>query len=132
MKKFVMALSSVLEFVFYTFLMVLIGNINIMNPILDFIIHILSLIVVAFSFYFIIRFLFRKLNMQAKKYIYYVAIWNIILGVLVPILLIIIIPSEFLTNLAFLVMISTICYGIFINIIFCFLNYFLTNRRKKS
>ena len=70
--------------------------------------------------------------MKAKKYIYYIVIWNLILGLIAPVLLIIIIPSEILTTFAFLVLVSSVYYGILINVVICFLNYFLTNRKKKS
>ena len=69
--------------------------------------------------------------MKAKKYIYYVVICNLIMGLIVPVLLLIIIPNDTLFVFLFIVLISAVYYGIFINIVVCFLNYFLTNRRKK-
>ncbi len=131
MKKFIVVLSSIFELVFYTFFMVLIGNVNITNQVISLIVHFLSMIVVASLFYFLIRFIFSKLEMKAKKYIYYMVIANFIVGAIVPVFLIIIIPNEALTTFAFLMVVSTIYYGIFINLVICILNYFLTNRYKK-
>ena len=131
MKKFIVVLSSIFELVFYTFFMVLIGNVNITNQVISLIVHLLSMIVVASLFYFLIRFIFSKLEMKAKKYIYYMVIANFIVGAIVPVFLIIIIPNEALTTFAFLMVVSTIYYGIFINLVICILNYFLTNRHKK-
>ena len=130
MRKFLIVLSSIFEFIFYTFFMVLIDSIPFTSSLFRFFVHFLALIVVAIVFYFLICFIFRKLEMRGKKYLYYVAIWNIILGVFAPVLLIIIIPSEFLTTVSFLILVGTIYYGIFINFIFCLCNHFLTNRKK--
>lgn len=130
MKKFIIVVSSIFELVFYTFLMVLLGNIEIMNAGLDLLVHFLSLIVVAGAFYFLIRFLFHKLGMRSKKDIYYVVVVNLMLGLIAPILLIILIPNETLTNFAFLVLLSVVYYGFLINFIICLFNHFLTNRRK--
>ena len=132
MKKLIVVLSSIFELIFYTFFMVLIGSIPFTNKILELVVHFLGLALVAFLFYFLIRFILNKLDMKAKKYIYYIVIWNLILGLIAPVLLIIIIPSEILTTFAFLVLVSTVYYGIFINVAICFCNYFLTNRKKKS
>ena len=132
MKKLIVVLSSIFELIFYTFFMVLIGSIPFTNKILELVVHFLGLALVAFLFYFLIRFILNKLDMKAKKYIYYIVIWNLILGLIAPVLLIIIIPSETLTTFAFLVLVSTVYYGIFINVAICFFNYFLTNRKKKS
>ena len=132
MKKLIVVLSSIFELIFYTFFMVLIGSIPFTNKILELVVHFLGLALVAFLFYFLIRFILNKLDMKAKKYIYYIVIWNLILGLIAPVLLIIIIPSEILTTFAFLVLVSTVYYGIFINVAICFFNYFLTNRKKKS
>lgn len=129
MKKFIIVVSSIFELVFYTFFMVLLGNIEIMNAGLDLLVHFLSLIVVAGAFYFLIRFLFHKLGMRSKKDIYYVVV-NLMLGLIAPILLIILIPNETLTNFAFLVLLSVVYYGFLINFIICLFNHFLTNRRK--
>ena len=131
MKKFIVVLSSIFELVFYTFFMVLIGNVNITNQVISLIVHFLSMIVVASLFYFLIRFIFSKLEMKAKKYIYYMVIANFIVGAIVPVFLIIIIPNEALTTFAFFFFFCTIYYGIFINLVVCILNYFLTNRYKK-
>ena len=132
MKKLIVVLSSIFELIFYTFFMVLIGSIPFTNKILELVVHFLGLALVAFLFYFLIRFILNKLDMKAKKYIYYIVIWNLILGLIAPVLLIIIIPSEILTTFAFLVLVSAVYYGILINVVICFLNYFLTNRKKKS
>ena len=130
MKKFIIALSAIFEFIFYTFFMVLIGLIPINNKILELLLHFIGLFLVAILFYLIIRFLFQKLDMKAKKYIYYVGILNLVLGIFAPILLIIIISNETLTWFAFLVLISYVYYGILINVLIFFFNYFLTNKKK--
>ena len=130
MKKFIIALSAIFEFIFYTFFMVLIGLIPISNKILELLLHFIGLFLVPILFYLIIRFLFQKLDMKAKKYIYYVGILNLVLGIFAPILLIIIIPNETLTLFAFLVLISSVYYGILINVLIFFFNYFLTNKKK--
>ena len=132
MKKLIIGLSSVFELIFYTFFMVLIGSIPITNKALELVVHFLGLALVALIFYFLIRFILNMLDMKAKKYIYYIVIWNLILGLIAPVLLILIIPSENLTTFAFLVLVSSVYYGILINVVICFLNYFLTNRKKKS
>ena len=132
MKKLIIGLSSVFELIFYTFFMVLIGSIPITNKALELVVHFLGLALVALIFYFLIRFILNMLDMKAKKYIYYIVIWNLILGLIAPVLLILIIPSEILTTFAFLVLVSSVYYGILINVVICFLNYFLTNRKKKS
>ena len=132
MKKLIIVLSSVFELIFYTFFMVLIGSIPITNKALELVVHFLGLALVALIFYFLIRFILNMLDMKAKKYIYYIVIWNLILGLIAPVLLILIIPSEILTTFAFLVLVSAVYYGILINVVICFLNYFLTNRKKKS
>ena len=132
MKKLIIGLSSVFELIFYTFFMVLIGSIPITNKALELVVHFLGLALVALIFYFLIRFILNMLDMKAKKYIYYIVIWNLILGLIAPVLLILIIPSEILTTFAFLVLVSSVYYGIRINVVICFLNYFLTNRKKKS
>ena len=132
MKKLIIVLSSVFELIFYTFFMVLIGSIPITNKALELVVHFLGLALAALIFYFLIRFILNMLDMKAKKYIYYIVIWNLILGLIAPVLLILIIPSEILTTFAFLVLVSAVYYGILINVVICFLNYFLTNRKKKS
>lgn len=132
MKKLIIVLSSVFELIFYTFFMVLIGSIPITNKALELVVHFLGLALAALIFYFLIRFILNMLDMKAKKYIYYIVIWNLILGLIAPVLLILIIPSEILTTFAFLVLVSSVYYGILINVVICFLNYFLTNRKKKS
>ena len=130
MKKFIIVLSAIFEFIFYTFFMVLIGLIPINNKILELLLHFIGLFLVAIIFYLLIRFLFQKLNMKAKKYIYYVGILNLVLGIFAPILLIILIPNETFTSFAFLVLISSVYYGILINVLVFFFNYFLTNKKK--
>lgn len=132
MKKLIILLSSIFEFIFYTFLMVLIGLLPINNNLIEFLIYFLGLFLVAILFYLIIRFLLQKLDMKAKKYIYYVGIMNLTLGIVAPIVLIFIIPNEVLTLFVFLVLISTVCYGIVINVFLFFFNYFLTNKKKNA
>ncbi len=131
MKKFIIVLSSIFELIFYTFFMVLIESVEITNSLLSLVVHFLALFIVASAFYFLVRFVFNKLDMKAKKYIYYVVISNIIIGTIAPVLLIIIIPSEILTTFTFILLVSAIYYGLLINVIISFLNHFLTNRRKK-
>ena len=131
MKKFIIVLSSIFELIFYTFFMVLIESVEITNSLLSLVVHFLALFVVASAFYFLVRFVFSKLDMKAKKYIYYVVISNIIIGTIAPVLLIIIIPSEILTTFAFILLVSAIYYGLLINVIISFLNHLLTKGRKK-
>ena len=112
--------------------MVLVGLLPVNNKILELLIHFLCLFLVTMLFYYLIRFLFNKLDMKAKKYIYYVGIMNLVLGIIAPIILIFIIPNEILTLFVFLVLISTAYYGIIINVVLFFFNYFLTNKRRKA
>ena len=124
MKKFIIVLSSIFELIFYTFFMVLIESVEITNSLLSLVVHFLALFIVASAFYFLVRFVFNKLDMKAKKYIYYVVISNIIIGTIAPVLLIIIIPSEILTTFTFILLVSAIYYGLLINVIISFLNHF--------
>ena len=63
MQKFVVVISSIFEFVFYTFFMVLIGSIPFTNKLLELFVYFVSLLVVALAFYFLLRFLFSKLGL---------------------------------------------------------------------
>ena len=130
MEKFLIILFAIFEYIFYTFFMVLIEEIMIDNAILKLIIHFSSLTIISIVLYYIIRFLLDKLKLKSKKYIYKICIWNLIIGIVFPLLLIIIIPNENFTLFAFILIISTCYYGIFINLLLCILNYFLTNRKK--
>lgn len=130
MKKAVIIFLAILELIMYTFLMTLVGSLTIYNSILKLFFHFSSLILISFLIYYIIRFILSRLKYKAKKYIYQVCVWNIIIGILFPIILIILIPNEAFTIFAFLMIICTCCYGIFINICISLENYFLTNRRK--
>lgn len=130
MKKFILIISSILETIFYTSLMILIESINITNPILDIFVAFIGLLIVSFLFYFLIRFIFQKIGLKSKKYIYYVASLNILIGLIAPVIMIIILPNDTLFVICFLSLLSTICYGIFINVVICFLNYFFTNKKN--
>ena len=131
MKKFIIILASIFELIFYTFFMVLVESVEITNSLLSLVVHFLALFGVAGLFYFLIRFFLSKLDMKDKKYIYYIVISNIIISIFAPILLIIIIPSGVLTTFAFILLISAIYYGLFINIVISFLNLFLQIIEKK-
>ena len=130
MKKFILIISSILETIFYTSLMILIESINITNPILNIFVAFIGLLIVSFLFYFLIRFIFQKIGLKSKKYIYYVASLNILIGLIAPVIMIIILPNDTLFVICFLCFLSTICYGIFINVVICFLIYFFTNKKN--
>jgi hypothetical protein len=129
MKKFIIIALSIFEFIFYTFFMFLIESITIESSILKLLLHFSSLILISVILYFIIHFILNKINLKAKKHIFQICIWNIIVGIVFPILLIIIIPNDTFTTFAFLLIVCTLYYGIFINICISLLNQFLTNRR---
>lgn len=131
MEKFIVVISAIFEFIFYTFFMVLVDSFQITNKILDLLVHFLGLFVVSCIFYFLMRIILQKLNVQINKYIYYVVVLNLIFGLVVPILLIFIIPSEKIITFSFLVLVSSIYYGLLINAFLCIFNFFFTNRTKK-
>lgn len=126
MNKFFVVIFSCFEFFFYTLVMVLIGSINITNVGLKVLVHFVSLSVISVVLYFIISFLLTKLNLKVKRFLYLIPIWNLVLGLAFPFLVLAIIPSEALATLAVVLMISTAYYGLFVNIALCILNLFLT------
>lgn len=131
MPKFLVILFAIFETIFYTFVMVLINGIVITNVFLQLVVHFLSLTIISFLFYFFIHFLLNKLNWKAKKYIYQICIWNLIVGLIFPVVLIILIPNDKFTIFAEILLVSTLYYGLFVNICIALWNYFFTNRKKK-
>lgn len=130
MEKLVVISLSIFELILYIFLMILVGSLTIDNSILKLFFHFSSLTIISILIYYLMHFILTKLNFKAKKYIYEICIWNIIIGIIFPIVLIILIPNEKFTIFAFLLIICTLYYGFYINIAISLLNYFLTNRRK--
>lgn len=128
MKKFIILLLAILEFVLYTFLMVLVESITIENNFLKIIVHLLALALVAVLIYYLYKFILKKLKYFAKTTMYMISIINLVFGLIFPCLLIILIPNEKFTIFATILLISTIYYGVIINIIFCILNHFLTKQ----
>mgnify|MGYP001851590228 FL=1 len=127
MKKFILTLLAIFELLFYTVFMVLLDSIPITYKILDLFVHFISLIVVAFVFYFLIRLLFQKIK-YSKKDIYLVVVINLLVSLILPVILMIIIPSETVSTFLFLILVSAFYYGILINILICLFNYFLTKK----
>lgn len=127
MKKFILTLLAIFELLFYTVFMVLLDSIPITYKILDLLVHFISLIVVAFVFYFLIRLLFQKIK-YSKKDIYLVVVINLLVSLILPVILMIIIPSEIVSTFLFLILVSAFYYGILINIFICLFNYFLTKK----
>ncbi len=127
MKKFILTLLAIFELLFYTVFMVLLDSIPITYKILDLFVHFISLIVVAFVFYFLIRLLFQKIK-YSKKDIYLVVVINLLVSLILPVILMIIIPSEIVSTFLFLILVSAFYYGILINILICLFNYFLTKK----
>lgn len=130
MKKFIIGLLTIFETIFYTFFMILLSEFKISNPIFSLLYHFGCLTLVSLALYYIIRFIWQRLGIKAKKYIYLIAFWNVVLGIIFPILMVIIIPNATLISFAIIVLIATIYYGIFVNILLVIFNYLLTNRRK--
>ena len=130
MQKVVVISLSILEFLIYTTFMVFVGNFIIDSAILKLILHFTSLCFISIIIYYVLHFILLKLNWKSKKYIYQICIWNIVLGIIFPIVLIILIPNEGFTTFAFLLIVCTCIYGLFVNLCLSILNYFLTNRRK--
>ena len=127
MKKFILTLLAIFELLFYTVFMVLLDSIPITYKILDLFVHFISLTVVAFVFYFLIRLLFQKIK-YSKKDIYLVVVINLLVSLILPVILMIIIPSETVSTFLFLILVSAFYYGILINIFICLFNYFLTKK----
>lgn len=130
MQKVVVISLSILEFLIYTTFMVFVGNFVIDSAILKLILHFTSLLIISILIYYFLHFILSKLNWKAKKYIYQICFYNIVLGIIFPIVLIILIPNEGFTTFAFLLIVCTCIYGLFVNLCLSILNYFLTNRRK--
>ncbi len=131
MKVVTKIILAIIEFIVYTYLMVLVGSIEIDSSIISLILHFASLTIISFILYYLLRFILRKLKFYAKKDIYQVCLYNIGVGIFFPIVLIILIPNESFTTFAMLMIVSTGYYGIFVNILISIWNYFLTNRRIK-
>lgn len=127
MKKFILTLLAIFELLFYTVFMVLLDSIPITYKILDLFVHFISLVVVAFVFYFLIRLLFQKIK-YSKKDIYLVVVINLLVSLILPVILMIIIPSDSVSTFLFLILVSAFYYGILINILICLFNYFLTKK----
>ena len=127
MKKFILTLLAIFELLFYTVFMVLLDSIPITYKILDLFVHFISLIVVAFVFYFLIRLLVQKIK-YSKKDIYLVVVINLLVSLILPVILMIIIPSDSVSTFLFLILVSAFYYGILINILICLFNYFLTKK----
>ncbi len=127
MKKFVLTLLAIFELLFYTVFMVLLDNIPITYKILDLLVHFISLIVVAFVFYLLIRLLFKKIK-YLKKDIYLVVVINLMVSLILPVILMIIIPSDSVRTFLFLILVSAFYYGILINVFISLFNYFLTKK----
>lgn len=129
MEVLIKIILAIFETLFYTFLMVEVGSLNISNQIVSLLIHFISLSVISLLLYFIIHFILKKLNLKAKKHLYHICIYNIVVGLIFPIILIIIIPNKKFEIFAGIMLVSTLYYGIFINILIALFNHFLTNRR---
>lgn len=106
--------------------MVLVESLTINNVVLKSVVHFLSLIIISGLLYVIMKFIIKKLKLNVKKMLYLIPIWNLVLGLVAPVLVLVIIPSETLATLAVVLMISTVYYGLFINITLCILNLFGT------
>ncbi len=131
MNKFFTALLAIFEFLFYTFFMVLLSDIDIKSELIKLLLHFVLLAIISIILYFLIRFILTKLKMNVKRYIYLIVVWNLIIGLVIPALMMVIIPNESLITLGVIVMVSTAYYGIFVNVLICFMNAFLSNRQKK-
>lgn len=127
MKKFILTLLAIFELLFYTVFMVLLDSIPITYKILDLFVHFISLVVVAFVFYLLIRLLFKKIK-YLKKDIYLVVVINLMVSLILPVILMIIIPSDSVSTFLFLILVSAFYYGILINVFISLFNYFLTKK----
>lgn len=126
MNKFFVVIFSYFEFFFYTLMMVLVESVNITNVGLKVLVHFASLSIISVMLYFIMKFLLTKLNRNVKRFLYLIPIWNLVLGLAFPFLVLAIIPSEALATIAVVFIVSTAYYGLFINITLCILNLFWT------
>jgi len=96
--------------------MVLIGSINIENQVLKLLLHFGAILLISVILYFLIRYILKKLKMDIKKSLYLIVVWNLVLGLLFPGIFATIIPSEKIFLFSMMIIVSTIYYGIFINI----------------
>lgn len=122
MKRFITIILAIFELVFYTFFMVLIDDITITNVALKQVVHFSSLLIIAILLYFILKLLLKLLKYPAKESLYMVCVYNIIIGIFFPIILIILIPNETLEVFSFLLLVSAFYYGILINIAISIIN----------
>ena len=130
MNKFIIGSLTIFEFLFYTVLMVLIGSIPLESEVLKLIIHFSALLVISIILYYLIKIILNKLNMKTKKFIYLIIVWNLVMGILFPGLLTVILPSEKIFLFSMLIIVSTVYYGIFVNIFLSLLNFVLTKAKN--
>ncbi len=126
MKKLINCLCAIFEFMFFTFLMICIDSIEIPNLIVEIIVHFLGFIVTSFLLYLLFSFILKKLKMFDSKRIYMISVWNLGLGLLVPIILSILIPSIQIRNFSTFVLFSTFYYGLLTNFCLIVFNFTLT------
>ncbi len=130
MNKFITIILVIFEFLFYTLLMVLIESIPLTSETLKLLIHFGSIILISVILYFLIRFILHKLKMNSKKYLYLIPLSNVLIGTILPGLLVAIIPNEKIFWLFFAVIVSTIYYGVLINIMIVILNFLFTKDKN--
>lgn len=126
MKKYIICILAIFETIIYTFGMVLVSNLTITNKSLIFIINSITLIGISILIYFLYRFILNKLKYPLKPNLYYISLFNILFGLLVPVILMIIIPNETFNLLMFTILIATFFYGILSNLFISILNYFFS------
>lgn len=126
MKKYIICILAIFETIFYTFGMVLVSNFTITNKSLIFIINSITLAGISILIYFLYRFILNKLKYPLKPNLYYISLFNILFGLLVPVILMIIIPNETFSILMFTILIATFFYGILSNLFISILNYFFS------
>ncbi len=125
MKKFIIISLAFLEFLIYTFLMVLVNEIITDKPVFKLIANIVVLIGIGILLYFLIKKLLDILKLDSKSYIYLIILGNIILSLILPVLFIIVLPNEKLIILAYLFIVSGLFYGLIVNLVIGFCNHFL-------
>lgn len=130
MHKFIIISLAIFEFLFYTVIMVLVGSIPLTSNILKIIIHFVSIITISFILYFLIKLILKKLKMNINKYLYLIPLWNFLIGTIFISLLAAIIPSEKFFYFSFGIIISSVYYGIFINILIVILNFLITKAKN--
>lgn len=126
MKKYIICILAIFETIIYTFGMVLVSNFTITNKSLIFIINSITLVGISILIYFLYRFILNKLKYPLKPNLYYISLFNILFGLLVPVILMIIIPNETFSILMFTILIATFFYGILSNLFISILNYFFS------